>query len=406
MIRNIFIALSLLVLFYSCNTDSTSPQEQQTINDLELIQAIASAPDKESIELEQLPSVSQNVLNNDYSESYINDAKIAPQLGYEITTRREWGTHIGDAWPIYFDLKGRELRNERDSGEGHDYDENGHERRECFMLVYPVTFIMPDGTTITGEDEKTVCNAIKEWYEANPDSKGRPVLQYPVDVILRDSTTITVNNADEMHALKEDCDDWDRDDHGDHEFCFKLVYPVTYIMPDGSEITVEDDSDWAEIKSWYEVNPDSKERPELQYPVDVILKDSTTITVNNADEMHALKEDCDDWDRDDDKDHEYCFELVYPVTYIMPDGSEITVANDSDRAEIKSWYKANPDTKERPVLQYPVDVTLRDGTTITVNNADEMHALKEDCQDRDRHGHGDDDNRDDDGDEDGDGDGD
>jgi hypothetical protein len=50
----------------------------------------------------------------------------------------------------------------------------------------------------------------------DPDTKERPVLQYPVDVTLRDGTTITVNNVDEMHTLKEDCHDRDRDGHGDH----------------------------------------------------------------------------------------------------------------------------------------------------------------------------------------------
>ena len=311
MIRNIFITLLLTVLFFSCNTDTTAPQEQNSINDAALIQAIASAPEKQSINLEQLPSISQYVLDKNYSESYIDDAKIAPQFGYEVNTRREWGTHIGERWPVYFDLNGRELREERGSVDGQDFERHSHDRGECFMLVYPVTFIMPDGSTITGEDGRAICTAIKDWYEANPDSKERPVLQFPVEVTLRDGTTITINNADELRALKEDCDnwdgdhhgdhDWDDDDHGDHVPCFTLVYPVTYIMPDGSEITVADRTDWAAIKSWYEANPDSIERPVLLYPVDVTLSDGNTITVNNADEMHNLKEECDDWD--DDGDH-------------------------------------------------------------------------------------------------------
>jgi len=389
MIRNTFIALFLMVLFYSCTTDSTAPQEQNSINDEALIEAIASAPDKQNIELEQLPSLSQHILQNDYSDSYIDLVKIAPQYGYEVITKRELGTHISEGWPVYFDLHGRELWNRWNSGEGRGFERHGHDRNECFMLVYPVTFIMPDGSTITGEDEKSVCNAIKDWYEANPDSTTRPELQYPVDVTFSDGSTITVNNADEMHTLKEDCGDRKLDDHGDHTPCFELVFPVTYIMPDGSEITVADNTDWSAIKDWYEANPDSKERPILKYPVDVTLRDGTTVTVNDADEMRSLKEDCDDWDKDDHGDHAPCFELVFPVTFTMPDGSEITVADNTDWSAIKDWYEANPDSTTRPVLQYPVDVTLRDGTTITVNNADEMHSLKEDCDDWDWGDHGD-----------------
>ena len=288
MIRNTFIAVLLMVLFYSCNTDSTAPQEQDFVNNAELIQAIASAPDKQSMNLEQLPYVSQNVLNNEYSESYVDEAKFAPNLGYEVITRREWGTHIGNRWSVYFDLEGKELRN------GRDYN-GDHDRSVCFMLVYPVTFIMPDNSTITGEDKKAICTAIKAWYEANPDSKERPVLEYPVDVILSDGSTMTVNNADEMNTLKENCYNREGDHDREHVSCFKLVYPVIYIMPDGSEITVSDKTDWTAIKSWYEANPDSKERPVLKYPVDVTLSDGTIMTINDADQMHTLVKDCYDW---------------------------------------------------------------------------------------------------------------
>ncbi len=63
-------------------------------------------------------------------------------------------------------------------------------------------------------------------------------------------------------------------------------------MPDGSEITVTDRDDWLDIKAWYSDHPDSDERPELQFPVDIIYRDGTTVTINNDDEMQAAKADC------------------------------------------------------------------------------------------------------------------
>ena len=57
------------------------------------------------------------------------------------------------------------------------------EKEACFELVYPVTYTMPDDTTISGDDEKTAWTAIKVWYEANPDSEEKPALQYPVDIL-------------------------------------------------------------------------------------------------------------------------------------------------------------------------------------------------------------------------------
>ena len=40
--------------------------------------------------------------------------------------------------------------------------------RECFSFVYPVTYTMPDGSTmeVTGDDEDG-WSALKAWYEDN-----------------------------------------------------------------------------------------------------------------------------------------------------------------------------------------------------------------------------------------------
>ena len=68
--------------------------------------------------------------------------------------------------------------------------------------------------------------------------------------------------------------DWDRDDDKGDWKCFDLVLPVTYVMPDGSTITVssDDEDDWVQLKAWYDANPNSEEKPALQYPVDILFQ--------------------------------------------------------------------------------------------------------------------------------------
>ena len=179
---------------------------------------------------------------------------------------------------------------------------------------------------------------------------------------------------------KNDKSDWARDeDKGDWR-CFDLLLPVTYEMPDGSTITVENEEDWDDLKEWYEENSDSEEKPELQFPVNVEFDDET-ITVNSAEELRELKQEC--W-RDESKEIE-CFELVFPVTFIMPDGSTVTVEADDDAGwqEVKDWYDANSDSEERPTLQFPVDITYdteEGDTTFTVNDDEEMEYLKRECR--------------------------
>ena len=163
--------------------------------------------------------------------------------------------------------------------------------RECFELILPVSFVMPDGSTIIVENDSGWVD-LRSWYEANPDTEGRPELQYPVDIVF-DDETVTINNAEEMNIVKREC--WEYEDEGRE--CFGLVYPVTFIMPDGSSIVVatDDENGWQEVKDWYDANPESEDRPTLQYPVDIIYRTidgDSTVTINNEEEMEAAKDEC------------------------------------------------------------------------------------------------------------------
>ena len=172
-------------------------------------------------------------------------------------------------------------------GEGkEDYDDK-EEKEACFELIYPVTYTLPDESTVTGNDEKEVWEAIKSWYESNPDAEGKPALQYPVEIKLKDGTIQQVNDEEAMITLKKDC--------YDKEACFTMGFPITYIMPDGAEVT-GNDKETLELamKSWYESNPDSKDKPALAYPVNIVFKDGSVQTIDNEAAMAAAKATCED----------------------------------------------------------------------------------------------------------------
>ena len=264
-----------------------------------------------------------------------------------------------------------------------------NDERECFDFVLPVSYTMPDGSTITVSNEED-WDAIKDWYEANPDSEEKPELQFPVNVEF-DDEIVTVNSEEELRELKQEC--WL--DENDKRECFYLVFPVTYIMPDGSTITVEtkdDDAGWQLIKDWYDANPDSDERPTLQFPVDITYETEdgdTTFTVNNDEEMNYVKSRCrEEWADDDSEEDEECYEFVLPISFTMPDGTTITIENEEDWYNLREWYVNNSEAEEEPLLQYPVNVILLDeeGTSITLNNDEEMTALEEECWGNDDEG--------------------
>ncbi len=297
----IHISISIALLFIiSCETDITKSKES---NDYELILAIISA-EKISISMDELPAESQAVVDQDFYDYTSTDASVASDLGYEVELAG-LGHRTGSRNEVYFNMKGRKLDPYDDGRKDEFYwDRDEKEDWKCFDLVLPVTFIMPDGSTITvSSDDENSWAELKNWYEDNPDSEEKPSLQYPVDITF-DGEIVSINNDDEMRELYRQCDrgrDWNR------EKCFGMLFPVTFTMPDGSSITVETDDGegWAELKDWYEDNPDSEERPTLQYPVDIVYRTDdgdSVVTINNESEMIAAKEDCrEDWEEDDER---------------------------------------------------------------------------------------------------------
>ena len=278
---------AFLFLMIGCEN---SPTGSAGMSDAELIDAIRSAS-KVDIPMNDIPSQSQSIIENDNEYDALG-AKKASGLGYEVDLAGR-GHKSGDRNEVYFNLEGRKL-DPYDYGRDKDgWDGDDKEDWKCFDLVLPVTFDMPDGSTITvTSDDEEGWAEIKAWYEANTDVEEKPALQFPVEISYRDGTTQTINNDEEMRAAYRYCGD--RDDDKEDWKCFDLVLPVTFDMPDGSTIIVtsDDEDGWAEIKAWYEANPESEERPTLQYPVDISFRDGETVTINSDEEMRAAEEAC------------------------------------------------------------------------------------------------------------------
>jgi len=165
-------------------------------------------------------------------------------------------------------------------------DEKG-ENGDCLELVYPVSYIMPDGSSVTGNDVEELKIAMAAWYDAHPDSEVKPSLQYPVNILFK-GKNLSIANEAEMIKVKKIC----AGEKDKAKPCFELVYPITYIMPDGTTVTGDNEKNLTKaLKTWYEAHPDSQVKHTLQYPVDVVFK-GKTITINDEDGLKKLKSNC------------------------------------------------------------------------------------------------------------------
>ena len=133
-----------------------------------------------------------------------------------------------------------------------------------------------------------------------------------------DAVRNAIDDRSETAAAREDDeeDDGADEDDGDEDGCLELVLPVTFVLPDGSQLVIEGEYGWAMLDAWYDVYEDEEEGPELQFPVDVIFE-GETITVQDDDELYELEMVCYG---EDDEHYEECFEPVLPITFVLPDG--------------------------------------------------------------------------------------
>ena len=86
---------------------------------------------------------------------------------------------------------------------------------------------------------------------------------------------------------------FDKDDKWEDKECIYVLFPQIWTLPDASEVSLAD-KEASALKDWYEANPNSEEKPELAYPVDIKNKEGEILTINKEEEMIAAKEACEE----------------------------------------------------------------------------------------------------------------
>lgn len=168
----------------------------------------------------------------------------------------------------------------------------------CYEFVFPITISFSDGTSTEVADHEQLRNILREYREENPEGE-KPVLGFPLEVVTEDGEVLSVASQEELHDLRVQCHReffW-KHHHRGHRFrgmfCFKIDYPVSVQLPDGTIVEVNDRIELQyTLRRWKADHPDIEERPELVFPLTVIMEDGTEVTVDSADALKELKESC------------------------------------------------------------------------------------------------------------------
>jgi hypothetical protein len=279
------IAIFLGIILISCNAEELSSDSIENLfendkelfeflDDDQLIDAISESTNKEIIDSEKLPVTSRSILANDYSAMEINTVLEDPSLGFEVTMNDISETKILFENKAFFAKDGRELISKK-------------YRKNKFKFIFPVSFKMPDESIITVENDEDLKSKLKAWHDANPESEEKGNIVFPIDLDFGDKI-ITIISEEEMKALREKMARNKKSKLKKNKF--KFIFPVSFTMPDESIITVENDEDLkSKLKAWHDANPESEEKGEIVFPVDLDLGDKI-VTINSEEEMKALRE--------------------------------------------------------------------------------------------------------------------
>lgn len=389
-LNKLFYLIPLVLFFSGCTKD-----EPKGLSDAELILAIIDAEDKIEVDMESLPMVARSTMEDNYlSEYYHLNTYKASTLGYEVFIAGKPG-RLGKRSEVYFDITGNKLdyaEYERDvlsnDDDFYNGDESGDRRDwDCFTIQYPITVTLSDGYTYTFESEE----AVKEYYDAY-EIDEEMYIAFPISVIGNDGEAIVIENDEALKEAYRGCYSGERDIVIEQK-CFSLVYPISYQLPDGSliEVSADNEDGWAEMNAWYDENPESTERPTLQYPVVIMYEeddegsvDALTVTINNEEEMNSAREDCRELEFDGVDE---CYEYSYPITYILPDNSTVEIASSDDENAwglIRRFYEENPEAEGEPILQFPIEIIFQgDMVFVFETNAEYASFVEENCNRQD-----------------------
>ena len=163
---------------------------------------------------------------------------------------------------------------------GHQDDDFLEDIEDCFDIVYPITVVLDDGSTMMAANE----DALDDILENNEVSG----VVFPLNLIDEDGNPVTVNNEDELETLAENCENGENENDflEDIEDCFDIVYPITLVLDDGSTITAANEDALDDILENNEVSG-------VVFPVNLIDEDGNVITANSQNELDDLLDDCD-----------------------------------------------------------------------------------------------------------------
>ena len=215
-------------------------------------------------------------------------------------------------------------------------EDNILDHSSCISIVLPVTVIANGQQVQIGSEEDI--KLVERIFDESDTDEDVLTFEFPIKVTLADHSVVTVQNYDQLEDLTEDCLEGGDDD--DFE-CVDFVYPISISIYNSENqvsevVTVENDE---QLYTLFK-ELDEYDLVGFNFPLELLLKDGTEITIDDNEELEDVIEDlgegCDEDDDDDYNDDDVddsdlrtvLLEGEWEITYFFDDTDETSDFND------------------------------------------------------------------------------
>ncbi|GLU43887.1 hypothetical protein [Allomuricauda sp. NBRC 101325] len=207
-----------------------------------------------------------------------------------------------------------------------------------------------------------------------------------------DQETIDASSSTAALIMQTSSNDGSYDNIVDGASCFAIQFPYV-VSVNGVEISIDSESDLEVIEAIFDELQDDEDVLDILFPITIILSDYSEINIESQAVLEELAFECLEGGLDDDIE---CIDFVYPITMFTFDVNnqqtgEVTIESDFGMRR----FFAEMGSDDLVSIQFPLTLKKYDGTEIVVNNnhelADTLEYARELCDEDDDNDYSDDD---------------
>ncbi|MEW7292025.1 Ig-like domain-containing protein [Aquimarina sp. 2304DJ70-9] len=232
----------------------------------------------------------------------------------------------------------------------------------CFTIALPLSIDVNDvETNINTEQDFQI---VEQMFNEFEDDKDEIDFIFPITIVLSDFSEIFIEDDDQWKELVESCEENEGEDE-DIE-CIDFVYPIT-VSVFNPETEIFENITFTSDKEFFDFieDLDNDDVVNINFPVSVILHDTSEMVINDLDELEEAIESAIDDCQENDYTAERFIEVLTSGSFVIQEFlyTENEVTDDYENHTF-NFYS---DKTSTVTIEDNVDGTPQGNVTITIN---------------------------------------